>query len=234
MAADILFYRGGELRLALEAQARKLVEEIEAAPEDHLLHVDEDQWVAALVDRWSVEAPVLRPENMWVEPPREIKIDVSRDWQRAVMDRSRPAFIAGERITVHIPFSSEADVFKLKASTFSTNPPLGEIRGGELLDVIEHPHDSHLDYRAHAEGLVRAVERYLAWSRSDIEAFNSSLEQTARETISARRRRLQTTYDRLRESGLPMRRPGGNSAKTYIADAIVRRPAPVLRLSRSP
>jgi hypothetical protein len=78
MSAELLFSRG-ELRLALEAQARKLVEEIEAAPEDHLLHVDEDEWVAGLVDRWSVEAPVLHPEEMWVEPPEEIKVDVSRD-----------------------------------------------------------------------------------------------------------------------------------------------------------
>jgi hypothetical protein len=188
MSAELLFSRG-ELRLALEAQARKLVEEIEAAPEDHLLHVDEDEWVAGLVDRWSVEAPVLHPEEMWVEPPEEIKVDVSRDFLRAVSDRSRPALIAGQRVTVHIPFSGEADVFKLRASSFSTNPPYGEVRDGELLDVIEHPHDSHVDYRARALSVVGAVDRYLAWSRHDIEIFNSGLEQTARENISARRRR---------------------------------------------
>jgi hypothetical protein len=60
MAVDLLFYRGGELGSALEAQSRKLVDEIEAAPEDHLLHVDEDEWVRALVDRWQVEAPAGR------------------------------------------------------------------------------------------------------------------------------------------------------------------------------
>jgi hypothetical protein len=229
MAGDILFYRGGELRLALQAQALKLVEEIEVAPEDHLLHIDEDEWVAALVDRWSVEAPVLHPEDMWVEPPADIKVDVAHDWMRAVSDRSRPALIAGQRITVHIPFSGEADVFKLKASTFSTNPPYGEVGNGELLDVIEHPSDSHVDYRAHAMNFVADVERYLTWSRNDIEVFNSGLEQMARQTIGNRRRRVQNTYDRLRESGIPMRRPGGDSAKTYIADVVVRRPAPILR-----
>jgi hypothetical protein len=46
-----LLFNSGELRPALEAQARSLRAEVEAAPEEHILRVDEEEWIAALAER---------------------------------------------------------------------------------------------------------------------------------------------------------------------------------------
>lgn len=227
MAITLLF-NNGQLDDALKEQARKLVEEVEAAPEDHVLHVDEDQWREALVERWRVDAPQLQTDEVWMDPAQEIKVDVSRDWGRAISDPSRPFWYPGYRVTVHVPFSGDSQVFKLRASQFSFNPPRGDARAGELLDVIEYPHDAPVDIKARTNLLVESVEQHLSWSQQDIARFNLELSTTALSAISARRQRLRTNYEQLQATGLPMRRPGHEVAKTYIADAIIRRPAPVL------
>jgi hypothetical protein len=221
---ELLFFEG-ELSAALEQQARKLEREVEQAPEEHLLNVDVQEWVSALVDRWRVEPPVLHPEQ-WSMDAEEAKVDVSWDYgRRDIRDPSRPAYVPGHRVVVHIPFSGDAGVFSLQPSTRTYNPPRATIHNGEVLTVIEYPADSPVDVRAKAEKLISDIEQYLGWARSDIEGFNRGLEQRARARIQARRDRVRKNYERLAETGIPLRGKV-SSPKTYIADALVRRPAP--------
>lgn len=225
--ADHLF-AGGELRDALEGQARGLSAEIEKAPEDHLLQADEDSWVAALVERYQVIAPRLLSDQWSMDKPTEIKIDVSWDHMRAVFDRSRPAYVNGFRVRVHVPFEGEADVFKVTPSTRNFNPPRAVISRGEVLIDIEYPHDAPADVRAVALDVIGDIERYLEWARGDIATFNEGLEQRARAAIQARRDRVRQAYDRLAETGIPLRQTQGEQPKTYIADVLVRRPSPTI------
>jgi hypothetical protein len=227
MVAELLFC-DGDLDVALAEQRHKLQAEIAAVPEDHVLHADEAAWVEALVGRWRVEAPEIHSDQMWLEPPREIQVDVSRDWGRAISDPSRPYMYPGYRIVVHIPFSGDAGIFNLRASQFTLNPPHAEVGQGEVRDVVEYPHDAPIDIRARADGLVEALQRHLACAHDDVERFNGVLADDARIGIAARRERLRANYDRLAATGLPIGGHATDGPKTYIVDAIVRRPAPVL------
>jgi hypothetical protein len=220
-----------DLNAALEGHARGLDEEIERAPEDHLLKVDEAEWVAALVARYTIEAPELRPDDWWMDQT-EIKVDVSWDQNRAILDSSQPAYVPGHRVEVHIPFSGEKDVFKYRPSSWTTVLPTAEVRDGELVQTIEYPADSPRNVRAEADGLVAQVNRYLEWARGDIERFNGSLAGRTRTAIQRRRDRVRQNYERLAESGIPMRR-SGQAPQTYIADVIVRRPSPTIPQSAS-
>jgi hypothetical protein len=82
VSGDRLFVQEN-LKAALEGHAHGLDEEIEKAPEEHLLQVDADEWVAALVSRYAMEAPALKRYQLWMDPPEEIKVDVSQDWDRS-------------------------------------------------------------------------------------------------------------------------------------------------------
>lgn len=227
MPVEPLFQQGGALRHALAEQQRKLLAEVDAAPEDHLLHVDEEAWVTALVDRWRVDIPEIHADQMWMDPARETKVDVSRDQMRFIVDRNRPAWYPGYRVVIHVPVTGDVGVLTLQASQFSLNPPWAEVGKGELLDIVEYPHDSPVDIKTRAEALVQKVDQHLSWSRLDIEQFNRELNQVARAGISLRKERIRRHYEHLKETGLPIGQPE-TSSKTYIADAIVRRPAPKL------
>lgn len=200
--------------------------EIATAPEDHLLHVDEDEWVAALVERHRIEPPELLRDEWWMDAPQEVQIDVRYDGaRRAIFDYGRPALVNGFRIVVHVPFKGEADLFKFTPNTRNYNPPIADVRGNEVQIVVEYPADAPTDVKARAEDTIRNIESYLSWARTDAEAFNSGLEQRARGAIQSRRKRVLEAYERLQETGIPMRRPD-ESPKTYIADVLVRRPSP--------
>ena len=230
MAAKLLFC-DGDLGVALAEQGQKLQAEIAAVPEDHVLHADDAAWLDALVGRWRVEAPVLHSDQMWLEPPREIQVDVSGDWGRAISDPSRPYMYPGYRVVVHIPFSGDAGIFNLRATQFTLNPPRADVGQGEVLDIVEYPHDAPVDIKARADALVEGVQRHLAWAHDDVERFNSGLAVDARAGIAARRERLRANHERLAATGLPIGGHATDGPKTYVVDAIVRRPAPVLHIT---
>jgi len=204
--------------------------EIERAPEEHLLQVDEDEWVAALVERYHVEAPDLRRDQWWMDPPVEIKFDVRGDPARDIRDPSRPALVDGLRVVVHVPFTGEADLFGFTPSSFNWNPPAADVGETEVKLVIEYPADAPRDVRAEAEGTLGRIEQWLGWVRSDADALNRELEGRARRAIQARRERVRQTYDRLQETGIPMRKRD-ETPRTYIADVLVRRPSPTIPAS---
>jgi len=223
-------FNKGELRLALEAQTKKMAAAVDVEPEGSLKQADADEWAAALAHHFAVACPELKPDAVWMEPPEEIGVDVSRDPMRIVLDpysdavRSYP----GYRVVVHVPFEGEADVFKLRPNLFTLNPPRACIKADELVLTIEYPHDHQLDIDATVNGFIVSVDRWLTYARADIDSFNGILEQQARQVIDRRLQRIEQRDAHLARSKIPVRHPGDSGKKTYIPDVLVRRPAPSL------
>jgi hypothetical protein len=224
---ELLFYTG-DLGAALEEHGRGVVREIESVDEAHLMQVDEEQWVEALVDRYQVALPQLDGRSAWMDEPQPAQVDVSWDhFRRAIDDPSQPTYVPGHRTVVHIPFTGDKAIFHLRASRFSSNPPRADVAAGELRLVVEYPDDAPADINAKTQQLISSVERHLGFARNDIEQFNSGLASQARAAIAARRERVRRHTEHLAATGLPIG-PSGARSKTYIAKSIVRRPAPVL------
>jgi hypothetical protein len=224
---ELLFY-AGDLRHTLENHAEGVTREVEAAPEPHVLQADEDEWARALVERYSVQAPALDADGAWMDPPKDVRVDVSWDhFRRAISDPSGPAYVPGYQVVAHIPFVGDKMVFRLRPSTRSLNPPRADVAEDELRLIIEYPHDTPADIKQETAGLINSVEEHLGWARADIAQFNASLDAQARAAIASRRRRVESHHQHLAATGLPVGRPA-ERAKTYIAKNIVRRPAPVL------
>jgi hypothetical protein len=230
---DDLLFNSGYLRDALAQQAARMSEEVKRAPEDHLLHADVDAWATALAERWQVEAPKLAPEEDWYQDePQPTQVDVSHEhFMRAITDPSTPTYIDGYRVVVRIPFSGDAGIFQLRPSSYTLNPPRGTVRGSELTQTIEYPHDRPADIAAAARGLANSVGTYLRSAAADIEVFNQSLEAQARGVVETRRQRILAHREHVAATGLPTRKREDRNT-TYVAEAIVRRPAPLLQ-SRS-
>ena len=226
---DDLLFNSGYLRDALEQQRARLVEEIKRAPEEHLLEVDVEAWTAALADRYAITAPELSDENEWYQDePAPVQVDVSYDHvRRAIFDPSTPTYIDGYRVVVRIPFRGDRGIFALQPSTYTLNPPRGTVEGQEVTQTIEYPHDSPVDTAAAARSLASSMGTYLRSAQGDIKAFNHGLEAMARTAIETRRQRILEHREHVAATGLPTRKRGEETT-TYVANAIVRRPAPPL------
>lgn len=234
-AMDQLMFNEGELRQTLEAQARKMGGAIEAQPEQTLKQAQLDEWAASLAHHFAVACPELKTDAVWMEPPKETGVDVSRDPMRLILDPYSDAVrkYPGYRVVVHVPFEGEADVFKLRPSSFTLNPPRGRINSDDLVLTIEYPHDTALDIDATANSFITSVALWLGYARADIDVFNRNLEHQARQAIERRRQRLQQRDAQVTQSKIPIRRPSESSRKTYIPDVLVRRPAPSLPETRA-
>lgn len=232
MSAPAVLFSDGELSEVLERRARAMEDELAKAPEEHLLQVDTDQWAEALALRYALSTPVLEPENWWMDPPEEIKVDVRYDgFSRLIDDFSRPALVNGFRNVVHVPYKGDPALFKFSPNSRDSNPPRADIGSDDIRLVVEYPADAPQDVKAQAEIIIASIQKYLGWVREAVDSNTHGLDARARAAIQARRQRVQDAYERLQETGIPMRRPGA-STKTYIADVLVRRPAPALIGSR--
>jgi hypothetical protein len=228
-------FNDGELRLALEAQTKKMASAVDAESAESVKQANTDEWAASLAHHFAVASPELKTSAVWMEPPEEIGVDVSRDPMRAILDPYSDAVrnYPGYRVVVHVPFEGEADVFRLRPSSFYLNSPRGRIKGDELVLTIEYPHDHPLDIDATADSFIASVNRWLAYARADIDSFNDNLEQQARQAIERRRQRLEERDAHLARSKIPVRRLGESDKKTYIPDVLVRHPAPSLPETRA-
>lgn len=231
---DEYLFTGGELSLAIEAQAQKMREAVEAEPEENLKQADPAEWAAALAHHFAVACPELKTDEVWMDQPKAVKIDVSGDSGRYFSDPYSDLAhnYPGERIVVYVPFEGDAGVFKLRPSSFTTVWPRGRIAGDELLLTIDYPQDQPPNVDGPTQEFIRLVSQYLDWARQQIDSFNRTLEQKARQAIEARRQRVEQRDAQLAKSPIPMRRPG-DKAKTYIPDVLVRRPAPSLPKTRA-
>jgi hypothetical protein len=231
---DLLFHGGGELRLALEAQGKKMREAVDAESEENLKQADVDEWASSLAHHFAVACPILKTDDVWMDAPKDVKIDVSRYPGRYFSDyasnlaRNYP----GYRTVVHVPFEGDAGVFQLRTSSFTTTWPQGRVKDDELLLTIDYAQDQKPNIDGQAQAFINKVSQYLEWARGEIDAFNAALEREAKQAIEARRQRVEQRDAHLAESSIPIRRPG-EKGKTYIPDVLVRRPVPSLPKTRA-
>jgi hypothetical protein len=225
MALAALLFAKGMLPQALEGRRYALGAEVEAASEDRVVQVDEAAWAAALVERYRVEPPFLRPDEITMEDPEAVQVDVS--WDRTRFIRVSPTYVPGHRTVVHIPFSGEEEVFHLVSSTHIMRELHARIESGELLLDIEYPDDRPPDFKAYTGRFLQGVETNLEAARQDIQQHNAGLEQAALTAIQGRRERIERNRAHVAQTGFAItsRR---DPRKTYIADVITRRPEPAL------
>jgi hypothetical protein len=60
---DYLFAQG-DLRASLQGHGEGIAQEIESAPEDHVLKADEIAWAQGLAERYAIEAPTLNTDPL--------------------------------------------------------------------------------------------------------------------------------------------------------------------------
>ena len=85
-------------------QLQEMRKAIEAVDGNRLLNTSVDDLAAYFEQKFQIEIPSLLTDEIVVDQ-RETKIDVSRDQNRMIFDRSRAFNIAGTEVEVEIPFT---------------------------------------------------------------------------------------------------------------------------------
>jgi hypothetical protein len=121
--APMELFSRGNLRLILASTTERVEEEVNKAPEEHVLRVDVEAWVAAIVELRKMAPPTLG--EPWVE---------SKEVTPGVL-HAAPG-LTGFLVTVHIPFTGDGAIFIYQPSTFASSFPVARLEQGELLRGI--------------------------------------------------------------------------------------------------
>ncbi len=219
---DILFYQNGYLRDFLENRKIAIKEEVEGQDLDYLLSVSETDYCKYLADKYVLDIPIIKDDEICVHSQKEIDIDVSQDFQRAVFDRSRPAYVKGLAVTVAVPFSGDGELFHYRPTTSSLNPPRGEVIGQEIhLTYKEVKHDAE-QLKKNYLGTVNQVKHSLQSTCADVNSFNSQLETLINQVVLQRKKKLLDNQGLVASLGIPIRLRE-NTPCTYTVPEIQRK-----------
>ena len=224
---DTLFH-DGRLPDSLRAHEQKLIAAAQAIPADHALATSAEDLAAALVAEYRVE-PIVLDEAAIAVASKDEPIDVSRDWSRGIDPRGGPVYVPGTMLTLHVPFSGEADLFKLQPSTVSMNPPHGKVTGGELRISTSAPAPVPADLGDALKRVLTQVKTHLDWVNAEVREYNDRLPGVALAAATARREKVIADHDLVASLGIPVRR--ADTPKTYAAPPVRRSVNPTVRAS---
>lgn len=223
MAEDELLFYGHDLRAVLELQEKKAHEAVENINPDSLLGSNPEDVCTALEEDFRVNVPVLKEDAIQMEQ-QETRVDVSQDWNRGILDRSRPFYIKGTEITFFVPFEGDAALFHCQPSSFNLNPPRGVVKAGELVLSYVRVDQDAAAVKREFENDLSSVRQYLGWIANQVNRFNKELGPKLEQWVAARRERLLRDKGMAAALGYPLRRRA-NAPQTYVAPTVRRKTA---------
>lgn len=226
MAREDYLFMGPDWHSVDRHQRTQMAAEIEGVNADRLLNTSVDDLAKFFSEKFQIAVPELDVENLVVDQ-REKKIDVSRDPMRMIMDRDRPFYITGTEIEIEVPFTGEAEAFKIQPNPYTMNPPRAAVRGSNLTFSIVGTNLDAAGLRREIDSTVASIQSYLANLRSNVSGLNSQLFGEARAAIEARRSKLLGSRSMVASLGFKMKERDG-PAKTFVAPEVRRKITPVM------
>ena len=199
---------GGDLHSSIEAYRAKLVTQIKDLEPARLLSTDDAQVVAHFVGEFTVHALELHEEAVELIEPFEVEV--------AQVD---PHF--GERYVrkllefrFEIPFTGEAEIFKLRPSTHTLNPPSGLVENGKLIFTMRRADRDKDGIKRTFDEFVSSVRQHIGWQRPLIDSWNSALTALVQQQVASRREKLIGDKKLVDDLGFRVRKRG-DSASAY-------------------
>lgn len=198
-----ILFSSSDLQSSLEFMVKKLQDEINKLNVDELEKLSVD--MSEVVKKYQVEALTL-DKDKWFITESDAQVDVRFDSSRLIMDTSKPVYIPGQTIKVHIPYTGDKELFYARSNTFSMNPPKASIEKSELILRFDVPSDVAKDLRPQIDAIVNNIEQHIEWQLSLINNHNSKLSGIVNEAVSQRTKQLTINKENIVKLGIPVKR----------------------------
>lgn len=226
MAREDNLFTGPDSFAVDRHQRQQMAADIEKVDADRLLNTPVEDLAAYFAEKYKITVPTLDIDSLVVDQ-REKQIDVSRDPMRMIMDRGRPFYVTGTEIEVEVPFTGEAEAFKIQPNPYTLSPPRASIRGSVLTFSVVGTNLDATQVRAEIDRTIADIQSYLSNLRGNMATLNDQLLGEARAAIETRRAKLLASRNMVASLGFKMKERE-NALKTFIAPEVRRRIAPVM------
>ena len=172
---ELLFYQA-DWHNVTENQINSMSKELVGISGDRLLNTSVADLTDYLVAKYGLDVPVIHKDGTYVEQ-EETEVDVSRDFRRVIFDPSRPHYITGTAVYFTVPFSGDHNMFRVRPSSFSLNPPRGTINRNTLVLTFAGVDLDQSSLIAGFDKRIKDIETNLSRQRQDAKSFNDQLRQ---------------------------------------------------------
>lgn len=185
-----LLFTRGDLRLALEKQAFQAAEAARTMNPDRVLSSPTEDLVEELVGTFWVNPLKLLTDSVSSSGAQDVNITIETRSGRSIN-------VDGTLISWRVPYTGDRQLFDLKASRFSMNPPRATVSTNERAIVVTYEARSPVDPAAAKAALAKVLDdisEHIAWQQQQIDEFNGQLHQQM--SIAVEKRREKVLADR--------------------------------------
>ena len=230
---DRLFSRD-ELSGTLRQQEQTMLQEINGLGEKQTLNGSHEDLCKYLLEKYGMDMPEIAEEGIRTSYGDVEKVGGGSFDDLLSRHGYPPPHVIGTRITFHVPYTGDGELFKCQASTRSLSPPRAVVEKDELEFVYDRTtRDAGGIPKEFQEDLGK-LKQSLNWVKNDVDKFNNTIRTTINEGINARREKLLQDRQLVESIGYPLKTREG-MPNTYIAPEVRRRITPQLpKVSNEP
>lgn len=203
----------------LQQRQEEIKAEVAAIPASAFDEIPDKQLVREVATKFKLELPILEEDRI-CQSSREVDVDVSGDPMRLIWDRSRPFYVKAAEITVTIPFKGDVNLFRIRPSTFSTNPPRGEVEGTELHLSFRRIDNDGAALKRDFEQALASIKQHLGWLEQDVARFNGAIGTQIQGLVAQRKQAVAARAEMVAALGLPPRRKEMLSAGERVSEDV--------------
>lgn len=190
---------------SLRAHEKKMMQQIDSVDGNRLLNTSVEDWINYFEEEYKINAPKLLEDQITIDQG-EAQIDVSKDPNRLIFDRDQAFYITGTRVTFFVPYEGDKNLFQCRPSTYSLNPPRGEISDSELILSYSRTDHDAAAVKSEFDGTLSQIKQYLERISSGATEFNSTIRDKIRQRIEQRRDKLLKDQSMTSTLGFPLRK----------------------------
>lgn len=201
----VLLFNEYDLRSVLDRQFSSIAGKVRSLPPQSFA-AESDEFLSARVASDLVVAPIGLVEEAIQVSTRDVKVDVSHDFNR-VPNPFGPTYVDGLEVTYHLPFTGDAELLKCRPSTFTLSGVRAVVVGRELTFPYDSPdRDVFVTKKWFQEDLSK-IKQWLGWVEGQVAEYNRRLVPEARRQVAARRAELDRTKADVEALGYAVRGP---------------------------
>lgn len=209
--SDELLFNKYDIFSVIQGHTETVKKKMQSIPANTLLNASEQDLVQAVVEEFRLNVPVIKDEEIHIADAGEAQVDVSSDPMRRFFydGYSGSRYVPGNRTVIAVPFEGDAEFFRIRPQTFTSNPPRGEITKTEILLTFVRTDQNADAIRQDYQSTVTSIKQYLASLQESATQFNSQLEGLVASQLKARKDRLLADAGMTAAIGLPLKKREG-------------------------
>lgn len=201
---DLKIFYECELSQYLEENTRRLRDQLESETEDHILNVNETDYIRYLTEEFSIDNIVIDFDGMYVTSAEEQipKTYFPNDFHF----RYRSGTVSKQVIKYHLPFTGDPNLLRCRPSAYIVTTYEVTVEDGSICFNIINFYDDTERIKGQANERIDLIRRQHATVAGGVSSYNSQLKTLATDLFQGRKQRILKQRNLLASLGVPIRK----------------------------